>query len=178
MKKDKKQEEVEEVTADAEEVDVGAIHELPTSDDLEQKCAEFESGWKRALADYENLQKDMSAQLVTSRNRIKIDFVEKLLPVLDNFNQAVNFAPKSEDAEISNWLQGVTFIQKQFETVLSEMGVESIEASGQFNPDLHEASGSKTEEGKEDQEILETISPGWKIGETVIRPAKVIINEK
>lgn len=154
--------------------DVRAIHELPV---LEKKCIEFESGWKRALADYENLQKDMNSQLAKSRDRIKIDFVEQLIPVLDNFSQAVSFAPKTKDKEISNWLQGVVFIQKQFETVLSEMGVESIEATGKFNPALHEAVSSKTETDKEDQEILEIISPGWKLGATVIRPVKVIINE-
>lgn len=171
-KKQKVAKEVEEI----EEVQVPESAGTVETD-LEAKCADFESGWKRALADYENLQKDMQSQLRVSRDRIKIDFVEKLLPVLDNFNQAVNFAPKTENAEIENWLLGVTFIQRQFETVLSEMGVEMVSAVGQFNPTLHEAVGSKTEDTKEDQEILEVIQPGFKIGDIVIRPVKVIINE-
>ncbi|PIZ54158.1 nucleotide exchange factor GrpE, partial [Candidatus Uhrbacteria bacterium CG_4_10_14_0_2_um_filter_41_7] len=163
--KSKKKKDLEEVE-ESQKIETQNNEEI-AGPDLEAKCVEFESGWKRALADYENLQKDMHSQLRVSRDRIKIDFVGKLLPVLDNFNQAVNFAPKTENPEIENWLLGVTFIQKQFETVLSEMGVEMVGAVGQFNPTLHEAVGLKTDDSKADQEIIEVIQPGWKIGDIV-----------
>lgn len=144
---------------------------------LEQKCDEYLAGWKRALADYENLQQDVARQIATGKNRIRQSLAEDLLPVMDNFEQAINHAPDPGDQKaVENWLAGVAFIKKQFEEVFQNMGLELIRGSGQFNPELHESTGTQTDESKPDQEILTEINPGWKIGETVIRPAKVIIN--
>ena len=152
-------------------------------EELRKKAAEYEAGWKRALADYENLKRDMSSQAAESRNRIKADFAHALLPVMDNFQQAVRSAPASEEiAEVVSppgdptspgvtsakaWLQGVLYIQKQFEGVLTDLGLEKIDSTGAFDPYLHEAVG----EGEEQTEVR----GGWKIGDHVIRPAHVIL---
>jgi len=143
--------------------DVGAT---PCGCPAEKRYTEYEAGWKRALADYENLKRDMATQALASRERIKIDFVEQLLPVVDNFHQAVSHAPETEDAKLQNWLQGVLYIEKQFEDVLTVFGLERISVGDTFDPNLHEAVG----EGEEMKEV----QPGWKIGDRVIRPAKVI----
>jgi len=151
--------------------------------ELEIKCAEYLDGWKRAKADYENLQKNLSQSAEDARKRIKISFLHDLLPVLDNFGQAVVHLPdldgcdKKVKNDLENWLQGVTFIQKQLEDVIKELGAEQIFAQDQFDPNLHESVDTESDPGKEDQTIIKQIQPGWKIGETVIRPAKVIINE-
>lgn len=154
-----------------------------TGPDLEAKCAEFEQGWKRALADYENLRRDMAERSSEARRDIQKAFAESLLPIVDNFGQAVRFAPKPEDLpeeaqkQIGPWLQGVLYIEKQFAEALASLGVEKIEATGAFDPHLHEAAESRTEEGKADGEILELIQEGWRLGDKVLRPAKVIVNE-
>lgn len=148
-------------------------------DDLEQKCQEYLEGWKRAKADYENLQRDMAKAATESRARIKAGFAHDLLPVMDNFAQAVAHAPTELPADAQNWLQGVTFIQKQFEEVLTGLGLERIETKDQqFDPNLHEAVETRSEEGAADQTILEEVATGWKINDSIIRPAKVIINNK
>lgn len=134
-----------------------------------ESCAEYKTGWKRALADYENLQKENSARLDESRKRIKADFAHDLLPVMDNFHQAIKFAPEMEKNNQS-WMDGVTFIEKQFEEVLKGLGLERIDASIEFDPNLHEAVG----EGDEQEEV----NSGWKIGDTVIRPAQMIIKKE
>ncbi len=145
--------------------------------DLEEKNAEYLAGWKRALADYENLKQDVSGQLSDGRNRIRQSLAEDLLPVMDNFAQAVNHVPNLDDQKaIENWLTGVTFIKKQFEDIFTAMGIEHIRGSGQFDPNLHESVETREDQNQPDQDILEEISPGWKIGEIVIRPAKVAIN--
>lgn len=140
------------------------------------KCAEYKSGWQRALADYENLKRDMVKNAADSRNRIKADFAEQLLPVMDNFDQAVTHAPQLDDAKLNNWLQGVTFIKQQFAQVFTEMGLEEITATGHFDPHLHDVVEERESE-QEAGEILEVVSAGWKIGEMVIRPAKVIVSK-
>lgn len=132
------------------------------------KEQEYLDGWKRALADYENLQRDMSSRLDDAKNRMKSDFAHDLLPVMDNFAQAVNHAPKLEDTH-KPWLDGVLYIQKQFEDVLKGLGLEKIEVT-EFDPNLHEAVG----EGEE----LKEVQSGWKIGERVIRPAQVITKKQ
>lgn len=144
----------------------------------EEQQDEYLAGWKRALADYENLKRDMNADLEESRKRIKTSFAHNLLPVADNFHQAVNHAPELEDKNAQNWLQGVIFIEKQLEEVMQSLGLEKITTIGEtFDPNLHESAGARSEKGKKDQEILEEVQAGWKLGESIIRPAKVIINE-
>jgi molecular chaperone GrpE len=141
-----------------------------------EKVQEYLNGWKRALADYENLKRDLSKQKEEDRQRIKIDFAYQLLPVIDNFEQAVHYAPasSSQDSvaskEIQQWLQGIIFIQKQFEDVMNSLGIERIEIGSEFNPELHESVG----EGEEFKEV----NSGWKMGEKIIRPVKVIIKQE
>lgn len=151
--------------------------ELTELEELTAKCAEYLEGWKRAKADYENLQRDIAKTTSESRARIKADFAHSLLPVMDNFAQAVAHAPNELPADAQNWLQGVTFIQKQFEDVLTGLGLEQIQTKDQpFDPNLHEAVETRSEAGAVDQIILEEVAAGWKINDSIIRPAKVIIN--
>jgi len=140
-----------------------------------EKCGEYLSGWKRALADYENLKADIDKTKASNRDQIRIGLAFDLLPVMDNFDQAVNHAP--EDDSIKTWLQGVTFIKKQFEDVFIEMGIEMIDTSIEFDPNLHEAVEEHEDADRSPGEIIEVQSNGWKIGERVLRPAKVTVNK-
>jgi molecular chaperone GrpE len=150
---------------------------------LEEKCRDYEQGWKRALADYENLKKDMFARNEDAKRVIKAKLASELLPVVDNFAQAVKFQPNLDNLpedfkkQISPWLQGVLYIEKQFTEALSGMGVEAIPTDGSFDPHLHEAAGERHEEGRAEGEILEVLIPGWKINDLVLRPAKLIIQK-
>jgi len=140
-----------------------------------ENCDEYKNGWKRALADYENLKNDLIKQREEARRSIKVAFAQDLLPVIDNFAQALAHMPHPERAggelkDLQSWLQGVTFIEKQFSDVLSGLGVEKIEVGDTFDPNLHESVG----EGEEMKEVRS----GWKIGDHVIRPAQVIIKQE
>ncbi len=154
---------------------------------IEEKCAQYELGWKRALADYENLKRSMADQQSVARRRMKADFAQSMLPVMDNFAQAVKHAPDLEGLvgvegsndqgvkNLKNWLQGVLYIEKQFTESFDEFGLERIDTIGStFDPHLHEAAGEK--EGK-DGEILEEVTSGWKMGDDVLRPARVIVGK-
>lgn len=132
-------------------------------------------GWKRALADYENLKRDLDKIKEENRNHIRIDLAMQLLPIIDNFEQAVNHVPvlsgcdESLKSKLEVWLQGVVYIKQQFESAMSELGIEKITVNGEFDPNLHEIVGEADEEKE--------VSSGWKIGERVLRPAKIIINK-
>ncbi|MBU4315338.1 nucleotide exchange factor GrpE [Patescibacteria group bacterium] len=148
-----------------------------------KKCEEYLQGWKRALADYENLKRDLDRVKDENRQRIRIDLAFDLLPVMDNFDIAVGHVPDLSACDevtrksIDVWLQGVTFIKKQFEDVFAELGIEQIKATEKFDQELHEAIEERSDKQKEEGEILQVIQNGWKIGERILRPAKVIINK-
>jgi len=142
-----------------------------------EKCKEHLEGWKRAMADYDNLKKDLFKERDQIRKLVKEDVAHEIITVLDNFDQAVKFVPDDLDQSVKNWIAGVTHVRDQLESVLTSQGIESSGAIGEtFDPNVHEAAGERQEEDKQDQEILEVTQRGWKLGDRIIRPAKVIIN--
>ncbi|MBT4856776.1 nucleotide exchange factor GrpE [Candidatus Uhrbacteria bacterium] len=160
----------EETTKDPiEDAEKDEVKESPEAAEGCESCDEYKNGWKRALADYENLKRDLFTQKEGARRQIKVSFVQDLLPVMDNYAQAIAHAPKDLPKEYDTWMQGVTFIQKQFADVLAGLGVELIEIGDEFDPNLHESVG----EGDEMKEVR----AGWKIGDHVIRPAQVIVKK-
>ncbi|MFA5945526.1 MAG: nucleotide exchange factor GrpE [Patescibacteria group bacterium] len=155
------------------------------SEDLNVKCAEYLSGWKRALADYENLKKSNVQTRDDDRRRVRMSVADDLLPVIDNFGYVTKHIPDSSNCDpefkkkFDTWVAGIGHIDRQFGEVLKGLGVEPIEALGKpFDAKFHEAGGSRKDESKPDGEVLEEVIKGWKFGEVVLRPAKVIINEK
>ncbi len=144
-----------------------------------EKCDESINGWKRALADYENLRKNLLTEKQEMRQSTKEDMAQMLIPVVDNFYQAVRFKPEGLDQSAESWLQGILYVKTQLESVLSEMGVEPFGEVGEmFNANLHDITEEKEDLEKEDQSILEVLQKGWKLGEKVVRPAKIVINNK
>lgn len=143
------------------------------------KCVEYLGGWKRALADYDNLQKDLTRQRSELRTRAKEDVGYQIIAVLDNFDQAAKFQPEGLPKEVETWLMGLMHVRNQLESVMQDLGLMAYGAVGEtFDAHLHDAGGERTEEDKEDQEILDIAQRGWKMGEKIVRPAKVIINNK
>lgn len=149
---------------------------------IEQQCDEYLAGWKRALADYDNLKKDLAREKEEARNYLKEQMAHELIPILDSFDQVNRHTPAlnvtEDDAlKFQNWLNGVRQTQAQLERVLQQMGLQPVPTNGLFDPDVHEAVGQRSEEGKEEGVILEVATNGWKLGEKIIRPAKVIIQQ-
>ena len=157
----------------------------PSTVNLEAQCAEYLAGWKRALADYENLQKTNAQTRDTDRRRVRSSLAEDLLPVVDNFGYVMKHVPDVSECsddfrkKFDTWFQGIGHIDRQFAEALKNIGVEPIETVGKkFDPNLHESGGSKLDDTQDDGVVLEELIKGWKIGDVVLRPAKVIVNEK
>ena len=152
--------------------------------EIEKKCAEYLGGWKRALADYENLQKGNAQTREEDRRRVRMGMADDLLPVIDNFGYVTKHVPDTAECsddfkkKFATWFTGIQHIDRQFTEALKGLGVEAIESVGKpFDPKMHEAGGSRKDESKPDGEVLEEIIKGWKFGEVVLRPAKVIVND-
>lgn len=160
--------------------------ELPTKDvakklrdDLKQVRAdkeEYLTGWQRAKADYVNLQKEMDMVRANTSILTKEKMVENLLPSLDSFDMAMGDKDNWEKVD-PNWRTGVEYIYQQIMTGLADSGVEKIDKVNiPFDPTLHESIESvPTEEQSKDHTIAKVIQAGFKIGERIIRPARVKI---
>jgi len=127
---------------------------------------EYMNGWQRAKADYVNLLKRTGDDVKASELRGKIKAVETLLPAFDALERA------KEHGEVPEGFVGIT---KQLEGAFASLGLEELGQVGeQFDPALHEAFGQDVAESAEqDDKITTVLEKGWKIGENVIRPAKV-----
>lgn len=149
--------------------------------EIEGKMKDLEDQLKRAVADYRNLERRVHEDSQAIAQYSKAQLVVKVLPVLDSLDQAVSGALEAE--QNSGWLKGVLMSIKQLRQVLSEEGLVEVDASGQFNPELHEAvdvrvsSDAEAMEGKGDGSILEVVQRGYTLNGKVIRPARVVVGK-
>ena len=127
---------------------------------------EYMDGWQRAKADYVNLLKRIETDIQASELKGKVIAVETLLPAFDALERA------KEHGEIP---EGFLAIAKQLESAFAALGlVETGKVGEKFDPALHEALGQDKVESTDEDDIITTIlEKGWRVGDTVIRPAKV-----
>lgn len=127
---------------------------------------EYMDGWQRAKADYVNALKRFETDAKASGFRGKVQAVETLLPAFDALERA------KEHGDIP---QGFLAIARQLESAFAVLGLEEIGKIGEaFDPALHEAFGQDPVDSMEaDDAITALLEKGWRIGTTVIRPAKV-----
>lgn len=141
-----------------------------------KKCEEYLHGWKRALADYDNLKKDLARERSDIHRAATQHAAFQLLPVLDNFDQALRFQPEGLNGQAQGWLQGIMHVRSQLEGVMRELGLEPFGQIGDvFDPHQHESGGEHAQEGMASSTIVEVVQRGWKMGEHIVRPAKVIV---
>ncbi len=139
---------------------------------------EYLTGWQRAKADYINLQKELDSSRLNISIIIKEKMARNLLPAIDSFDMA--FANKEAWEKVdSNWRIGVEYIYTQFMNGLSDSGIEKIDKVGvSFDPNFHQSISSVSTDIKDRDHTIESIiQAGYKIGDRVIRPARVNIFE-
>lgn len=143
-------------------------------DDKDETIKDLEYKWKRALADYQNLQKETAkekAEFVKFANGV---LLMEILPVYENLKTSLEHADENNhDA----WLKGIKHVIKQFEAVLKDNGVEIINPiAAEFNPAEHEAVEKvETEDEKLNNKIAKVVKIGYKLHDKVIQAAKVVV---
>ncbi len=159
----------------------GAVEEAVPSDDLESLLAEAQSKRDEYLADLQRLAADFDnyrkrvlrdqAQLVA---RAHEGLVRELLPVLDDLERALGAAEVHDEATV---VEGVRLVQRALADQLAREGLEEIAADGAFDPHIHEALLSQPGEGAEPGTVLQVVQKGYRLGDRVLRPARVVISE-
>lgn len=142
---------------------------------IKEELAEVEARWLRAKADYQNLQKETEKWKMNFAQYAKADMILELLPVYSHYKTALNHIP-DEDKD-KEWLKGIEHIYKLLQDFMSKMDVSEIKTIDQeFDHNIHEAIKQETNEAKEDNIVLAEIQPGFMLGDRVLQPAKVIVN--
>ncbi len=125
--------------------------------------------WKRCQADFENYKKSQAEHQEEFRKYAKMDVIEQILPVVDNFEMSLAHVP--EKSKENKWVEGIVYIKKQLEDVLKQNDIEEIQVKtgDKFDPEIHEAIGG---EGKK-QVIKKIIQKGYKLNGRIMRAARV-----
>jgi molecular chaperone GrpE len=131
--------------------------------DLKRLAAEFDNFRKRAARDHESLVSRAHERLV-----------KELLPVLDDLERALVAAEEHEEAKLE---EGVRLVHRELRSALGKEGLVEIETDGAFDPHVHEALLTQPSE-QDDGAILEVIQKGYRLGDRVLRPARVVISQE
>jgi molecular chaperone GrpE len=143
--------------------------------ELKNKCEEYLSGWQRAKADYLNLKRETEERHETLAEFVQAGLIMEIIPIINNLKKALTFIP--DDLKETAWAKGFCHIAKQFEDILKKLDIEEIKTVGeQFNPEFHEAVASEEKPDLDDQTIITELTPGYKMNDKVITPAKVTVN--
>ncbi len=133
---------------------------------------------KRLQADYDNYRKRTLKEHLEHIKRANKDLIEKLLPVIDNFEIALEAGKKLKKEE-DDFYGGIKMIYENLAELLRKENVKVIDPKGeQFNPEVCEAAVTESVEGAQEGDILEVIRKGYMIDNFLIRPAVVKVCKK
>jgi molecular chaperone GrpE len=138
---------------------------------LEAERDEYLNDLKRVAAEFENYRKRVSRDQASLVARAHERLVKELLPVLDDLERALAAAEEHEEAKLE---EGVRLVQRELKAALDREGLAEIETDGVFDPHVHEALLSQPSEAEEGS-VLEVLQKGYKLGDRVLRPARVVV---
>ena len=148
------------------EVDVSADDELQK---IKEELDRQKDLALRTAAEFDNYKKRTEREKLSSLEFMKADILKTFLPVLDNFGRALEADAGSED-----FSHGIEMIKKQLTDVMVKLGLSEINDEGkEFDPQLHQAVLHVEDETVGENIVVKTLQKGYKIGDTVIRPAMV-----
>ena len=172
--------ETDEETAEPEgsgEAEASGEEDAP--DPLEEALRESEAykdRWMRLAAEFDNYKKRRTREFDALVQSASENLIRDLLPVLDSVARAQEHRADSEE-DSEGFKEGVAMIMEAFPKVLQRRGLSEIEAAGQpFDPNYHEALMQMTSEDHEEGLVMAVVERGYRLGDKVIRPAKVVVS--
>lgn len=169
-------ESTQEGTTPSEAVQTPTQEQPKTNGDMDALRREAQAnleGWQRSRAEFLNYKKRTDREIKESHEKAGLDALSKVLPILDDFERAVQNIP--EDLKANSWVSGTALIMRKFDKLLDEFSIQRIDPTGQaFDPRFHEAIGTdpSTDEIPSGH-VTVTLQKGYVSGERVLRPALV-----
>jgi molecular chaperone GrpE len=184
-KKSKKEEEIQddvEFEFNEEGIEQDAKKKIKKLKDelkkVKKEKEEYLNGWQKERADFANYKKGEEDRKSMFSESMRERILSKFLPVMDSFSSA--FANKEAWEKVDlNWRTGVEYIYSQMNTIFEEYGVKPIGEVGEdFDPNIYEpVEMIPTDKKEDDHKVSEIIQVGYKLGERILRPARVNIWE-
>lgn len=137
---------------------------------MQQAYKELEEKYMRAYADFENVKKRLEREKNQALEYAYEKIAKDLLPILDALDKA-----KEAAKDHSAILEGIVLVQENFLKILSRHGVEAIDTSGEFDPNLHECIMQVAKPEAQDGQIAQVMQQGYKYKERTLRPAMVAV---
>jgi len=173
-------------TSSVPETDVEVDHERKLERDLEELAAKAEKAdaylelAQRTKADFENYRKRATREAAAAQERGITKLAKELLPAVDNLDRALEAAKTTDGAPQDNGtatlVSGIKLVHKDVIAALARAGIESFSPEGEkFDPQLHEAIAQTPVEGAESGTVVEVYQRGYRLGEVVIRPPRVVV---
>jgi molecular chaperone GrpE len=172
--------ETDEPAADAEEPD----HEAKLAHDLEELTAKAEKAdeylelAQRTKADFENYRKRAAREAAAAQERGVVKLARELLPAVDNLDRALAAAQEASagDNGAATLVSGIKLVHDDVIAALARVGIEPFSPEGeQFDPQHHEAVAQQPVEGAEPGTVVEVYQRGYRLGESILRPARVVV---
>jgi molecular chaperone GrpE len=145
---------------------------------LEQRLASAEAeaethlnDLKRLAAEFENYRKRVAREQQALSTRAAERLVKELLPIVDDLERALEAAEEHEEAKLE---EGVRLVHRQLASALEREGLAEIETNGKFDPHVHEALLAQPSEAEEGS-VIEVLQKGYRLGDRVLRPARVVV---
>ncbi len=162
----------EEVAQEDETQEDDAVENETKLDKKDLKIQELQDKYMRTFAEFDNFRKRSEKEKTAMFEVGAKSIVEKILPVVDNFERA--FATVPEEDKENPFVVGMDKVFKQMITSLEEAGVKPIEAVGnEFNPDIHNAVMHIEDESFGENEVIEELQKGYMYRESVVRHSMV-----
>lgn len=152
--------------------------EIPAADDPLNQALMEAAQWKevamRTAAELDNYRKRMAREMQDTARFANAGLLESLLPILDNFEYGLN-AAKAE-SEKSNLYVGLSMVLKQVQDFLRDQGVEEVNATGAFDPNVHEAMMLQPSGEVPEGAIIHQTRKGYRLRDRLLRPASVVLS--
>jgi molecular chaperone GrpE len=147
--------------------------------DMQRERDEYLDLAKRTKADFENYRKRMAADTQAALARAKGELIREIVPVLDDLERAIQAAGLDPEGDSPDGLaHGVLLVFRSLREALTRNGIESVDPRGEkFDPHLHEALSTAPADGAEPGTVVEVMQKGYRLGEQLIRPARVVVAE-
>src|SRR3989338_1384451 len=139
---------------------------------------EYLTGWQKERADFVNYKKDESNRQIDLSLALREHMLARFLTVIDSFDMA--FANRELWEKVDeNWRKGVEYIHSQMNSIFEEYGVKEIGIVGEnFDPNIHQSVELiSTDKKEQDHKVSDVVQKGYKLGERIIRPARVNVYE-
>jgi molecular chaperone GrpE len=149
---------------------------------LKTQAAKAEENWDRLVrttADFDNFKKRAARERSEAAQYANVSLLQKLLPVLDNFEMALTAAQSAQGDKLAALQSGVAMIQQQLKSVLAENGLEEVDASGKpFDPVWHEAVSQQESGDVPEDHVVQQLRKGYKVRDRLLRAASVVVAKK